>query len=210
LGSSARPRPDMSCGGAGLVSYSDSSGEEGGEGNGEEEEEDIEERKSPPRKKQCRDGKQKQVEKCFLLYNFVPKLMIHVVTVMIMGLYKARGWSLGSKVIPHSFLLCSSLAITMATPHSALPLPTAILDMFNEEGNFLLPLTCWVEELKGLYTAISCTIKPHHMEARLWKTISMYHVEKENLVSVVKTTKTMVTVRETLVLARRAPLLLHV
>lgn len=136
LGSSARPRPDMSCGGAGLVSYSDSSGEEGGEGNGEEEEEDVEERKSPPRKKQCRDGKQKQVEKCFLLYNFVPKLMIHVVTVMIMGLYKARGWSLGSKVIPQSFLLCSSLAIGMATPHSALPLPTAILDMFNEEGNF--------------------------------------------------------------------------
>ena len=92
-----------------------------------------------------------------VLYNFVTKLMIHVITVMIMGLYKARGWSLGSKVIPQSFLLCSSLAITMATPHSALPLPTAILDMFNEEGNFLLPLTCWVEELKGLY--ISCTIK---------------------------------------------------
>ena len=54
--------------GAGLVSYSDSSGEEGGGGKVEEEEEDSEEGKSPPRKKQCRVGKQKQVQKCFLLY----------------------------------------------------------------------------------------------------------------------------------------------
>ena len=43
----------------------------------------------------------------------------------------------------------------------------------------------------------------HQVEARLRKTISMYQVEKEKLVSVVisVTTKTMVTVRETLALA---------
>ena len=67
------PRPDMSRGGAGLVDYSDSSGEEGGEEKVEEEEEDSEKGRSPPRKKQCRGGKQKQV----LLYI---NQVMHVIT----------------------------------------------------------------------------------------------------------------------------------
>ena len=131
----APARHDMSRGGAGLVGYSDSSGEEGGEEKVEEEEEDSEEEKSPPRKKQRRGGKQKQVQKCFLLYI---NQVMHVITVVFV---QSKRVELGSKVT-QSFLLGSSLTITMATPHPVLPLPTAIMDMFNEEGNFYSPLTC--------------------------------------------------------------------